>query len=399
MRIPKSNALRASLVWLLLLALLRPVPVTAQEDGPGSHRKWMYALVGGLVVGVPAAFSSAYIDLGGGGCSSPQCFAPIAAAVGATVGLLIGAERDEAAARAFVEGPSTELAARTVELPLQPVTMIPFRRGALVVGSEGIATVDESMVVSPTRGVRGLNDATVLADHDLIVGASSSALFGFDSGSRVSRARRIYGEGAPTLTSDGLGRVLMGGVGSLRVLRAEGEGAEASLAEESRTSLVDPPARLAWPDGGEVVWVLGRQALVARRAGTLEELGRLVLPTIPVSLRVDGDLAVAAAGDAGVYVLDVSRPESPRLVGRYAGVSYAQDAAILGTRAWVAAGPQGLVSLDLSTPSDPVVTGVIRNLGHPSTVLVAEDGLFVLDRQSRELRRVSLSSESSGSGS
>lgn len=398
MRILTSTRLRAGTALALALSLVPVQPLAAQEDGPGGHRKWMYALVGGLVAGVPAAFSNAYFDTGGGGCTKPECFAPIAAAVGATVGLLIGIERDEAAARRHVAGPDTELSARMVELPLEPTGILPFRGGALAVGREGIAVVDESMSVLPVRGVRGLNTATVLGDHNLVVAASSGALFGFDMGSRVSRARRLYSEGAPALTSDGASRVLFGGIGSLRVLRAEGMGTDASLTEEVRASTPDVASDMSWSEEGEVVWVLSRERLEARKAGTLEEVGRLVLPTAPLSVAVDGDLAVAAAGEAGVYVLDLSEPGSPRLVGRYDGVSFARDAAIRGTRAWVAAGDQGLVSLDLGTPSAPAVTGVVRNLGRPTAVIVNEGGLFVLDRESRELRRVSLEEES-GSGS
>lgn len=398
MKILTSTRLRAGTALVLALSLVPAQPLAGQDgEEPGGHRKWMYALVGGLVAGVPAAFSNAYFDTGGGGCTRPECFAPIAAAVGATVGLLVGIERDEAAARRYVEGPDVELTARSVDLPLRPNGLIPFRRGALAVGSDGLAVVDESMSVLPVRGVRGLNGAAVLDDHELVVGASSAALFGFDMGSRVSRARRLYSEGAPALTSDGASRLLFGGIGSLRVLRAEGVGADASLTEEARISATDVASDMAWPGGGDLVWVLSRQRLVAHRPGTLEEVGRLVLPTAPLSVDVDGELAVAAAGEAGVYVLDLSRPESPRLVGRYDGVTFARDVAILGRRAWVAAGRQGLVSLDLNTPSAPTVTGVIRNLGRPTTVLVNEGGLFVLDRDSRELRRVSL--EESGTGS
>lgn len=399
MKILKRSGVRIATALVLTWGLLAPPGLSAQGKPPSGHGKWILALAGAVVVGVPAALSSSFLDLGGGGCSKPECFAPIAAAVGATVGLLIGVEREEAAERSYVEGPEAELSARTVLLPVSPTTILPFRRGALVVGREGIATVDESMVVAPVRGVRGLGDAAVLADNDLVVGASSDALFGFDMASRVGRARRIYDEGAATLASDGAGRLLFGGVGSLRVLKAEGKGMDVSLTEEARAATNDVAADMAWPAGGDVIWVLSRQALVARRAGTLDEVGRLTLPTAPLSVKVDGGLAVAAAGDAGVYILDLSDPESPRLVGRYDGVSYAQDAAVQGDRAWVAAGTQGLISLDLSTPSDPVVTGVVRNLGHPTTVVVNEDGLFVLDRESRELRRVSLSPEGSEHGS
>lgn len=97
-------------------------------------------------------------------------------------------------------------------------------------------------------------------------------------------------------------------------------------------------------------------------------LGSIDLPGVPRGVDVSGGLAVVAAERAGVLVLDVSNPASPRLVGlahTRNTYSYAADVVLRGSLAYVADGANfqlgGARIVDLSVPSTPVVVGATGN--------------------------------------
>jgi hypothetical protein len=102
-------------------------------------------------------------------------------------------------------------------------------------------------------------------------------------------------------------------------------------------------------------------------------LGRVDLPGESRGVAVAGDLAVVAANLGGVHVVDVSEASMPVPQGsihtRSGGVSHAADVAVRDGIAWVADGAGetggglrrvflgGLKAIDLSRPETPVVVG------------------------------------------
>ena len=183
--------------------------------------------------------------------------------------------------------------------------------------------------------------------------------------------------------------MVVSGAGGLLGFTSRGRGADLELSEAARTTGGPLAADLQWPEESQVVWVLEAPRLVARRGGTLEEVGALEVTASARSLDVDGRLGLVAAGRDGVYVIDVSDPAAPRLAARYQGVRNALDAALLESRAYIAAGEQGLVVLDLERPGEPEAAAVVRNLGSPSMVLRSSGQVWVVDGSTGEAHSVS----------
>jgi hypothetical protein len=365
-----------------------PTSLVAQaESPPEGNRKWLFGVVGGVVVGVPAYLSS---DVGVGRCNSKNCFAPIAATVGAIAGFLLGAEVDSNAAQRWVAGPKVELSASEHEVPFAADFLVSIPGGVALLGPSGMARASASGVTS-THAARGLLAAAVLAKHKTVLVSSASAILAFDQNESVRGARRAFAEGGSALAVDHESRVVLGGEGTLRLLRAEGEGNSVTFVEEAVAPDPEPAREITW--SGDVLWELAGRRVASRSTDSLAQLGATALPGPGRALAVSGSIGVVAAGESGVAVLDLSDPTLPFVTALYEGVRYAYDIELVGHEAFVTAGEQGLVRLDLSDPTKPVVTGVVGNLGRPFAVVRSGGSLYVLDREDRELHVIDVGEE------
>lgn len=369
-------------------ALPAPAALSAQQEGPGGHRKWLGAAAGAVVVGIPT-FTSADFNPRLGSCTRTACFAPVATLVGFTLGFLLGKEFDDRAARLFVAGPRLDFRpGHTVQLPFLPDRGRAAGAGALLSGAEGLVLL-AAETPSPLGGMRGLRDAALVEERAAIVAATASGLFALPPARDDIPGRRVDARGARLVATGGGGGVVVSGAGGLLGFTSRGQGADLELSEAARTTGGPLAADLQWPEESQVVWVLEGPRLVARRGGTLEEVGALELTASARSLDVDGQLGLVAAGRDGVYVIDVSDPAAPRLAARYQGVRNALDAALLESRAYIAAGEQGLVVLDLERPGESEPAAVVRNLGSPSMVLRSSGQVWVVDGSTGEAHSVS----------
>ena len=378
--------------FLLLVAavLPPPTPAAAQESGPGSHRKWLGGAIGAVVVGVPT-FTSADFNPNLGTCTRTECFAPLATAIGFTLGFLLGKEFDDGAARRFVAGPRLDLRPRqTVQLPFLPDRGRVAGAAALLSGAEGLVLLEER-TQSLVGGLRGLRDAAVVEERAAIVAATPSGLFALPLLRDDIPGRRVDARGARLVAAGSGGGLVVSGAGGLLGFTSLGEGADLELSEAARTTGDPLAADLVWPRASRIAWVLEGPRLVARDGDTLAEAGALELSAAARSLDVDGALAVVAAGRDGVYVVDVADPATPRLAARYQGIRNAFDVALLESRAYIAAGEQGLVVVDLAHPDEPEVAAVVRNLGSPSLVLKASRLVWVVDGATSEAHSISFS--------
>jgi hypothetical protein len=114
-------------------------------------------------------------------------------------------------------------------------------------------------------------------------------------------------------------------------------------------------------------------------------------------------LAYVAAGEGGLYIIDVSNPAQPFITGTYAAPGYAEGVAVSGDYAYVADGPGGLRIVNVRNPSQPVevasafgqdyVFGVSL-AGHYAYLAAAASGLLVADISNpaapREVARLSI---------
>ena len=344
--------------------------------------------MGGLAIGVPAYAST---DFGVSGCNSRNCFAPIAAAVGAIAGFLLGAELDDSAVRRWVAGPKLDLVGPAFDVPLAAESMTAVPGGVALLGPAGLARATP-VAVTNTYAARGLLATAVLADHQALIAASAASVVAFDQNPASRGARRVFGSGGAALSADGESRLVLGGEGTLRLLSVEGTGNDVRVTEDVTASDPVPARWLVWRPEAGVIWELAGTRVVGRSPETLEERGSVTLAGPGRSLSVDAGIGVVAGGESGVSVLDLSNPAAPTVVARYEGVRYAFDVELTSGTVYVAAGEQGLVTLSLADPSQPEVTGVVGTLGQPYAVVWNGGSLFVLDREDRRLHVIETAS-------
>jgi len=99
-------------------------------------------------------------------------------------------------------------------------------------------------------------------------------------------------------------------------------------------------------------------------------------PDAVADLAYAGGYLYVAAGSAGVRVVDVTRPLSPREVGQYTGVSAAAQIALTGRYAFVLDEQAGLVILDVANPAQPRLVGTFAE--YTGTELVIDDQVALI---------------------
>ena len=116
------------------------------------------------------------------------------------------------------------------------------------------------------------------------------------------------------------------------------------------------------------------------------------LPGVVEGLAASGDQLLAAAGPAGLLVLDVSSAAQPQVVSSLELPGYAEDVALAGGIAYVANGTGGLRIIDVGDPVRPVPLGVAYDLHNILGVAIedgfahlaaADEGLLVADVSDR----------------
>ena len=139
------------------------------------------------------------------------------------------------------------------------------------------------------------------------------------------------------------------------------------------TTAVEGPLRA-------VVFALALSAATgaAAQAPPLARVGSVSLPGPVTALAAGGRHLVAASGSS-VHVIDVSRPESPEVVGRYDFDQPALGVVLDGPLAYVANSHDGLRRLDLSAPAAPALTGTAGTRGQAVGVAASGRYAFAAD--------------------
>lgn len=86
-------------------------------------------------------------------------------------------------------------------------------------------------------------------------------------------------------------------------------------------------------------------------------------PGYAYDVRVTDNTAFVADGSAGLQIIDVTDPEAPAIIGFVDTPGDAQDVVVSGTNAFIAAGSIGLQIIDISNLASPVITGVYATAG------------------------------------
>ncbi|HSG80778.1 MAG TPA: hypothetical protein VLC48_00905 [Gemmatimonadota bacterium] len=393
----RASSRRWAASWrplLLALAILVAVPQPARGQEYKGKRKFIYAVIGAVLVGVPTYISASdgeYDNF----CSSKTCMGVVGASVGALIGFLIGNEIDAKHERRMAAGPSLDYQHRNVPLDLTPDRMVYFPGGAAVAGVGGARIVyRDGRTLMRGSGVRGIEDIAVLPSLDLLVLSTYSNLLAFPIEGDTAQGEVIDERGGGAMEAmDGL--LAVAGLDSLRLLRVR-RGAVA-LATEPVAGIAHSEfvTDMTHSRFGQVTWLLIEDRLVAYNA-LFEKVGELQLPVAGRAIRTDGSRLAIAAGSEGVFVFDVRDPALPRIVLEYKGVRFAYAADLEGDRMYVAAGPEGVAVVDISG-SEPRVLGVAREVEFASDVLAAGDGeMWILDREGRRVQIADFATEAAG---
>ncbi len=108
--------------------------------------------------------------------------------------------------------------------------------------------------------------------------------------------------------------------------------------------------------------------------GSLKEVGfSEPLAANVQNVTVSQDKAFVAAGVAGLYIIDISDPTHPTIIGNYDTPGYAEGVTVTGKYAYVADGPAGLRIINITDPAKPQEVSAVYSLNYTSGVAI-EDG-------------------------
>ncbi len=395
MSLSRASSAGSGRILTLVLALTVTVaPAAEAQSGLKTNRRWLFALIGAAVAGVPS-----YAFAGDGSvrtsCTSKTCVGIAAGLIGAGIGFLIGAEFDSRYKRRMAAGPSLSYSFQDVPLDLVPDRLTSFPGGAAVIGLGGARIVlRDGTVRRRAATVRGIEDLAVVPSQDLLILSTFSNLLTFPIGDESAPGQVVdeRGGGSLQLFQDNLA---VAGLDSLRLLRIQRTAGEVSVATLTEVESFNYITDMSFSDFGRVGWVLMENRLASYTAD-LEKIAETELPAAGRSVRARGSRLAVAAGSNGVYVLDAADPAAPRVVQHYSGVSFAFAADLDGDLLYVAAGSDGVVVVDLGG-AVPTVIGVARQTRFATDVVVTESGeVWILDRDGRRVQLADLRGRAGG---
>lgn len=120
-----------------------------------------------------------------------------------------------------------------------------------------------------------------------------------------------------------------------------------------------------------VIWDVAQPA-APRELGATPPLGDRVL-----GVTVNGNRAYAAAGSAGLFVVDITDPASPVIRGHWDSPGSAEGIAVVGSHAYLADGPLGVRVVDVSDPARPIPEGSAFDMSFAFDVSVQGELAFV----------------------
>lgn len=129
--------------------------------------------------------------------------------------------------------------------------------------------------------------------------------------------------------------------------------------------------------------------ILEKLEGGLTQVGlQLKLPSYVSDLKIDGKYLYAAAGSAGLYILDISTPLTPTKVSTFVTAGFAEAVVVRDQTAYLADGLEGLQIIDISDKAKPTALSriyqgyYVYNVtldGNKAYIAAADDGLLIAD--------------------
>jgi hypothetical protein len=241
--------------------------------------------------------------------------------------------------------------------------------------------IDLSVIANRGAGLSGIVALDIVSDSGRIVVAAGSGTYLFPPGNGGGELIRL---GAASAAASAPGRLFFA-IGS-RVETAPA-GAD-SLREWPGLDLGATVHALAYDTTAEVLWTATDSGVFALKVSgdSLTRLATLTVGGTPTSVKVRDSRVAVALGAGGARVFDVRDPTAPKSMGSWRGARFVFDVALAGPHLYAAAGQAGVYILDISA-SEPTVVGLARDLGYATAIAASGGYLYVLDRSRNELRR------------
>jgi peptidoglycan/xylan/chitin deacetylase (PgdA/CDA1 family) len=117
--------------------------------------------------------------------------------------------------------------------------------------------------------------------------------------------------------------------------------------------------------------------VMENKAGSLMQKGKsLNLRSTIRDLIIEGKTIYAAAGIAGMQIIDLNDPVNPKVIGIFNSSGSAEAIVVKGTTAYLANGNEGLEILNVSNPANPILLRQLWKGKYVFSVALNENNIF-----------------------
>jgi hypothetical protein len=92
---------------------------------------------------------------------------------------------------------------------------------------------------------------------------------------------------------------------------------------------------------------------------------------------ISGSYVYVADGDSGLQILDISNPENPLMIANYDTPGYAFSLTFSGSLVYIADGDYGLQIIDVTDPYNPIFLGSYTTSGYAYSIAVSDSIAFI----------------------
>ncbi|HKS07065.1 MAG TPA: hypothetical protein VJR92_12180 [Gemmatimonadaceae bacterium] len=380
----------------ILAASLAVVAVAPQALAQGDRvmetgrtpRRYIYPFIGAAVGGLASLvyFWSGPRSLPGA-CASGTCVAAMSLGSGAFVGWLVGRERDQLHALRYRGGIALYPNSVGVNLTGDPMLLTVNDSIIAASGNGGVQLVantrsDPKVLATRGAGLRGINDAAMVASASELVLTSTGGVYRFPL--LTGMGVQVRGAPAAAVVVLGTDYVVASGNRVERIPRSVTE-----MGATYRGVTLGDSVRALELDSRGVVWAVTANQLYSLKTDfdSLSVAGSLALPRGAQRLAVEGNLAAVALGDSGLRFVNVADAAAPATIADWHGTKFVYDVALLKGIAYTASGIDGMAKVSLRNGTQPMQEGLARELGFIVSIAAANDMLWVLDRSGTAVLR------------
>ncbi|MEJ7810289.1 MAG: hypothetical protein WKG32_07730 [Gemmatimonadaceae bacterium] len=380
----------AALAASLAPALAPPLDAQARQNSGGGRRIARRVLFAGVGAAIGGLAGTTYVLFRGqeqpGSCGNPTCVLIVTLGSGTLLGYMIGREFDDLHALRYRGGAPLHPKDVSIGLSGEPNVLAVRDQLVAVGGNTGVQLFRSGagFQAQPARarGVRGIAALDITPPGALTLG-SLSGLYVYPP---------VTGRG--TLVREG--EIMATSAATDRVYFAAGARIESAplTADTARTwpglTLDSPVRAIRFDASNNILWAVTDSALVSLRptGDSLSVVGRLAMPSGARRVSAGEGRVAVAFGEGGVRVMDAANPAAPREISAWTGARFSYDVALAAGRVFVAAGPEGVYVLEAGE-GDPRVVGLARELGFAAAIEAEGPYLYILDRRTNALRRIS----------